>query len=161
VDKKIFGVFVSLLVAAMLTLPMSIAFASKPDIVVNGVFLWTGAPTFDVDEYRPNGRIMRGTVPLMYTGDFLGAAEGDFVWNVHTDKGVTGRNFHTINVLAVFGDDTKTGSLVILLSNTNNKWRIISGTGDLENIHGTGTFMSIPSTPAMDFIYTGTVHFDP
>jgi len=116
--------------------------------------MWTGPPTWDVSRETPNGVILRGTVPLLYTGSFSGPAEGEFVWNTHSNHDVTGRNFYTI--------ETQTGSLVILLSNSNTKWRIISGTGAFENIHGTGTLMSDTSTEfPYDYIYTGNVHFDP
>ena len=150
-------VLVIALAVAMLALPVSAAFATKPEIVVEGKFFWTGPPVFDVSRETPNGMILRGTVPLMYTGSFEGPAVGEFVWNGHAkqeEPGVTGNNFHTI--------DTASGSLVLLLTMGNGKWRIISGTGDYENIHGKGTLMADESTPApMDFIYTGTVHFDP
>ncbi len=136
------------------TFTISATCAKKPEIVVNGVFFWTGAPVPEMSRETPNGMILRGTVPLMYTGSFVGPAIGEFVWNTHTQRSVTGRNFHTIN--------TATGSLVILLSNSNSRWRIISGTGAYENIHGTGTFVADESTEfSFDFIYTGNVHFDP
>ena len=151
--KKMLGIFVGLFVVAMLVLPMSGVLATK-STEVSGVFMWTGPPTWEVQRETPNGNILRGTVPLMYTGYFSGPAEGEFVWNTHDNHGVTGRNFHTI--------ETQTGSLVILLSNSNSKWRIISGTGAFANIHGTGTFMSDTTTDMpYDFIYTGNVHYDP
>jgi hypothetical protein len=167
IKKEILSISVSSSVLVMFALLFSMVVATKPDIAVSGIFYWTGAPFFDVYEENPNTLKMRGAVPLMYTGDFYGPAEGNFVWNLHYQGGpakalATGRNFHTINVLAGFGDEMKTGLLTILLSNSNSQWKIISGTGAFENIHGTGIYVEDESTEYLyDYIYSGFVHFDP
>jgi hypothetical protein len=165
--KKIFGVFVSLLVVAMLIMLLSVVLATKPGIAVEGVFLFAGPPSFDYSKELPHGWHYSGSGSFIYTGDIVGTAESDFAWNYHFKGGppkgtvgplglVSGRSSHTITVLEFLGEPT-TGTITILISNANNQWRITSGTGAFENIHGTGTVSQIPSGN----IYEGTIHFDP
>ena len=111
---------------------------------------------------------MRGTVPLLYSGSFQGVAVGDVVWNAHTGKAATGRNFHTIeSATLVVGEDTLEWSLVILLAlgssgGLEGMWKIIKGTEELKNVHGTGTLVPNIATPfPYDFLYSGNIHLDP
>ena len=160
--KKILGVFVSLLFVAMLTMSLTVVFATKPDIFVSGTLTWAGTPILDVEEH-PNGRHVTGTNFYEYTGSFEGDAVGDVVWTVHYKGGptgtvgplgtVSGRAFHTIDI-------DNTGSITLAISNANGKWRIVSGTGAFENIHGTGTLRPNPGV-SFSHIYEGYVHFDP
>jgi hypothetical protein len=152
--KKMSIIMAGLFVIPIIIFPILSTFATKPEVQVSGVFVWTDMPTWEVYEEKSQVTIMRGTVPLMYTGSFEGPAVGEFVWTGIEGKGVHGRNFHTIPM--------GTSSLTILLSNSNSMWRVISGTGEYANAHGTGTFSRIEETPyPFDFTYTGTLHYDP
>ena len=70
-----------------------------------------------------------------------------------------------ISILGV----VKTGTLTIKLHNViehGNKnggvWRIVGGTGDLEQLHGEGTLeMTVFQPPLIVIAYTGQVHYEP
>ena len=171
-NKKILGFFVSLLVVAMLTMLLSMVFATKPgSIAVSGGFYRT-AVTWDVDRELPHGAHRSGTGSYMFTGDFYGPAEGEIFNNKHLQGGppggtvvpgvtLSGGIFETITVLEFLGEPA-TGTITMLLSVSNKKWRIISGTGDFENIHGSGITAVDDSTPnPRDHIFSGTIFFAP
>jgi hypothetical protein len=170
--KKIVGIFVSLLVVVILTVLFSVVLATKPGgIEVSGGFYRTGV-TFDVNRELPHGLHNSGTAFHMFTGDFSGPAEGEIVYTVHFQGGppggtvgpsvtLSGRNFETITVLEFLGEPA-TGTITMLFSTANKKWRIVSGTGDFENIHGSGTFTPDYSNPVQPaHIYSGSVYFNP
>ena len=169
--KKVFGIFACLLVVAMLTMSLTVVFATKPGIGVSGKFYRTGTE-FDFQKVLPHGLHMSGTAYYEYIGSFAGDAEGDFAWNIHLEGGpkkgevvpsitLSGRCFHTINVLAFNGDETKAGTIIILISNANQQWRVISGTGFFENVHGSGTVTPDYATDdTTDNFYSGTIYFD-
>lgn len=134
-----------------------------------------GPPNYDKQTYACDNEIVRGTAPFMWgwtptgmTGDIQGFAICEFVWNLHPDDTcATGISVHKIaSALVIVDGIPLTGSLTIRISinkGMQGTWRIIEGTGALENIHGTGTWESIPETTLnpYDWAYIGNVHLDP
>jgi hypothetical protein len=161
-NKKILGVFVSLFVVAMLTLPMSTVYATKP-MFVQGTMSPAGVPTIvtSTPGNSDNTVVDISDAPQTWTGSFVGSAVAQIHWNVHksSDEGapgyhVSGKSSYTLDVVY----DGKEGTLTIKAAQAH--WRIISGTGELANLRGTGTFEFI-NLDIMLLSYEGQVHFDP
>lgn len=163
-NKKMLVVFVSLLVVAMMTLPMSIVFATKPT-QVGGVFWVTptipSSPPYIPEELsiRPLGE--SGNSILTWTDllvTFMGSIGGTGFYNAHVLSKSDGTiNSHGVVTLTGAWVGTKTGDLTIKMETYN--WRIISGTGDLENLHGSGTVIWTSTTGL--YKIDGQIHFDP
>jgi hypothetical protein len=74
--------------------------------------------------------------------------------------------FYKGNVTFTGSVDGKTGTLELLFRGTspgavddwNGTWRILSGTGELANLHGNGVFWA---NGLMDVHYEGQIHFAP
>ena len=158
-NKKMFGVLVSVLAVGMLTLPMSSVFADKTDkfIDVSGELMVLQPPTGVLD-FRPVGNSVNQILTvtgntLKWTGSFedsISIADGRFVI---TKEGTTAVNIHTM--AAEFMG--LSGTLTIKTS--MGGWRIISGTGDFANCHGQGKVWGIVAP--VWWGYEGQIHFDP
>ena len=113
-----------------------------------GTAEWTGAfvGTFTDDEYVV---VMHGATGDFGTADF--AFEKGSYWDTITFTGEVQGRAGTIDILFV---GKSPGDLAVW----TGTWRIISGTGELTNLHGTGVFWN---NAPMDIHYEGQIHFDP
>jgi hypothetical protein len=163
-NKKVLGVFVSLFVVAMLTLPMSTVYAKNTPkfIDVNGQIIILGGGS---QEFTPAGNsgnvilVISGNT-VQWTGDIAGSGSADGHFLLHKGGSGTATNIHTVNAVV----DGKSGTLTIITVQAKNQtnWIILSGTGDLANLHGRGTWAPNLITPfPFDYFYSGYVHFDP
>ncbi len=157
-DKKILGVFASLLVVAILALPMSSAYAT-PSTTVS--FTITVVEKGGMDTY-PSGK---SDTSIVIKSDWITACTGDIVGGGYFDvrEVVRGADKTSSGLYVITGtlDSTKSGTLYIKTSvNTRDPqpsyWRIVSGTDDFANLHGQGTFVF-----QAGLLFTGKVHFDP
>lgn len=95
----------------------------------------------------------------LYSVAFHGTAEGGFMEGYEYA-------FYRGNVTFTGTVHGKSGTLEILFIGTspgelddwNGTWRILSGTGELANLHGKGVFWA---NGLMDVHYEGQIHFDP
>lgn len=163
-NKKAFGVFISLLAVAMLMLPMSAAYAKKPTTVT-----WISAKVPPAGSYIYNqaGKSDNWIMTTQgggwsWVGDITGSGTYDGRWVIHDVVSMV--NYGAVNVLGTYTMDVtydgKSGTLTVRAGGGggNAMWRILSGTGDLENLRGHGTLEKIV---AGVYIFTGQVHFDP
>jgi len=171
-NKKIFGVFVSLLFIAILTLPMSMVFATTPTPVV-GTKLTNLLLVVEttIKETKSGIIITQVTAPLIWEGAISGEGESVARYIYHKPEGMEPAK-HSNSVITfeeatvTVGTITRTGGLVI--ESTSNPaypfglWIVVEATGDLAGLHGQGTsdFDSF-DFPIMTFSYTGNLHFDP
>jgi hypothetical protein len=153
-----FGVFVSVLAVAMLTLPMSTVFAkNNPKFIdVSGTLtaLGTSPPVFTPVGNSDQVKITITGNSLMWGGSFedsISIADGR--WVSHKGVKVTAWNKHVMTA----NFDGKSGTLTIIA--TQGNWRIIGGTGDFVNCRGQGT-SSVVTAPYL-YYYEGQIHFDP
>lgn len=155
-NKKILGVFGSLLVVAMLAVPISAVYATK-SMPVEGTFFPTPGSAF---ETRPAGKSDNLFVeiegPHAWTGSFEGTSWSEGRWNVHRYDTPDVWMVVSVTFTLDVEYDGLTGTLTIKFNRGN--WRIISGTGDLANLRGQGTTYGV-SEWVMG--YEGQVHFDP
>jgi hypothetical protein len=156
--KKMFGVFVSVLAVAMLTLPMSMVFAvDNPKFIeVSGSLtaLGTAPPVFTPVGNSDQVKITLTGNSLMWGGSFENSISiADGRWVAHKGVKVTAWNIHTM----VANFDDKSGTLTIISSQGN--WRIIGGTSDFVNCRGQGT-ITVVIAPFL-YSYEGQIHFDP
>ena len=160
-NKKILGVFASLLVVAILALPMSSAYATPPTPVDFTITVVTpGDITTDDSGMSDTSIVTKSNFITDCTGDIVGSGSFDnreVVTKGGADKTSTG--LYVIDGTV----DGKSGTLYIKTSvNTRDPnpayWRIVSGTDDFANLHGQGTFMYVPGT---GLVFTGQAHFDP
>jgi len=158
--KKILGVFVSLFVVAMVTLPISITGAKNNSkfIAVSGVMtsLGTGtmSPTPAGKSHTTKLRITDNS--LMWSGSFensISIASGH--WTIQPNGHFPGTLWNVHTMTAKFMG--KSGTITIIGS--MGHWRIICGTGDFANVHGQGT--TTPIVMPVMWSYEGEIHFDP
>ena len=145
---------------------MSVVYATKP-ITVNGTYFPIGPPVYGVLRVagESDNAFMDVSIPLKWVGGIKGTCINEMRWIIlHHD---TPKEMTLIPGVMTFTNaevDGKKGTLTIRYFNVETAeefggvWRIISGTGELANLHGEGT-ISVLSFPV--FAYTGQIHFDP
>jgi hypothetical protein len=154
-------VFVMLAVGLLLTTFMSAASATT-SMTISGKWAMTGGTTIDQRSIGNNGFLH-----LHGTGFFIGGISGPFTsdayWWEHNvgapNEWTNGLVIITISPATVMG---KTGTLLFTFSGIlggGGSWIIISGTGQLANLHGHGTFSSTGGFPQI--AYEGQIHFSP
>jgi len=155
-NKKILGVFASLLVITILVLQMSAVNATKPTENITWHSITTGFPETMSSRIAGNNIIV--TIldsPKLFVGDISGTGSSDFRMVLHED-GVSTSGITTMDVTY----DGKSGNLV-MKHGSIGLWRIISATGELAGLHGQGTIGRDETTPPGAYTFTGKVHFDP
>jgi hypothetical protein len=154
-NKKVLGVFGSLLVVAMLALPMSTVSATKPEtMTLTGTKTLTGdvdvrsivagkPPTFNYIELAKNGGgDWTGDIEgfALYSGLALYKANGEFMWIgrwVFEEATIAGRT-GGLRIGTMTKGNYNTGG-------AETKLWIESGTGELSSIRGKGT--EVPPDP--------------
>jgi hypothetical protein len=169
-NKKVLGISTCLLIIAISAFQISLVLATKP-IPVEGKWRATGATSLGT-KYAGGNRISCSEVEGEY---FEGPMDGTFVHtltnirhygepeqeNPYKYNWKMERTFEgTVN--------DKEGTLLIHLNakgisggspgTLKGTWVIISGTGDLANLRGQGTFTNAGMGV---FSYKGQIHFDP
>jgi hypothetical protein len=162
-NKKKICIFTGLVVIVVLLMPASIVLATKPTPVL-GAF-WVTPTIISTPPYilelsiRPLGE--NGNAILTWTDlpvTFVGTISGTGLYNAHVLKKSDGTiNAHGIVTLTNAWVGSNMGDLTIKMETYN--WRIISGTGGLENLHGCGTVIWT-STEGL-YLLDGQIHFDP
>ncbi len=162
-NKKVLGVFVSLLVVGMLALPMSAAYATKPTTVTwISTRVTAGTPDYRQAGSSDNWVLTTQGVGMSWVGDITGSGTYEGRWVLHDFDPGPPPSAGAVNVLGIYTMDVtydgESGSLTVLAGGGEN-WRILSGTGGLENLRGHGTLEAI--VPIFVYRFTGQVHFDP
>lgn len=170
-NKKVL-VIVLALAAALLALPMSAAYATKP-MPVSGMFMLTDTgstpPIIRQAGESDNQIWVLSGATFVWTGDIEGTCSWEGRWVMHNfgdpEKQRTNTQGHYTIEATVDGEE---GTLYIEARATGgarprpHNWVIIGGTGELANLHGRGTFVDNLATPnPFDYLYSGQVHFDP
>jgi len=103
-----------------------------------------------------------------WAGDFVGTSFEEYVAVLHGFEGffVYETGFYKGNATFDGVVEGRAGTLEILfvgkstgdINDWTGTWRIISGTGELENLHGTGTFYN---NGPLDIHLDGQIHFEP
>jgi hypothetical protein len=150
-NGKILGFFVSLFAFSVLILPMSAVFATMPTSV-SGITIPAG-PLIMEERFVGNNIIRDVSGSQLWIGSFEGFALFEGRWIIHKND-VTTYSVYTLDVT----HEGKMGTLTIVGAEGN--WRIISGTGDLVNLRGQGTFYLVDPI-AIIIGYEGQVHFEP
>lgn len=163
--KKMLGVIVSLVVVAMLALPMFAAYATESTEVQGE--LWMDPTIMDYATRRDLGN--SNNAILTYTDapfEITGGIEGDGLYDgnwlakyeppIPFPVSVVSNGVYKMTV-EVAG---KSGELIVGI-HQNQKMTIISGTEGLENLHGTGQIEPIPGTFGLGYTYSMDIHFDP
>ncbi len=157
------AVFVMLAVALLLTISMSVAYAT-PSESISGKWAMTGGTLVDL---RPAGNSDVGFVQINGLGFFTGGIFGPFTsearWTGHNtglpDMWSNGHVVITISPAKVMG---KTGTLLFMFNGKQGEggnWVIVGGTGALASLHGQGKWSPTGGFPQI--AYEGRVHFDP
>jgi hypothetical protein len=176
-NRKVLGLFVTLLAVAILALPMSTVSADKPEKFVSMTFYGYPSGDYTIEErYAGDNHILiwkdtdwsycEGYIPIGDPPTFFmpvnSFAEGEYggLWILHGAS--SSINAHAMNVRGVYemvvtdweGQD---GSLVVL--QIGNKLKIISGEVGGRKVHGYGTSEEVIFM--MLYKYDFTMHFDP
>ena len=103
-----------------------------------------------------------------WEGDFVGTSFEEYVAVLHGFEGffVYEAGFYKGNATFTGVVEGREGTLEILfvgkspgdINDWTGTWRIISGTAELENLHGTGTFYN---NGPLDIHLDGQIHFEP
>jgi hypothetical protein len=160
--KKISALMIGAVILSVLLMPTVLA---KKHIPVDGFWSWYSSD----DLVRPAG----GNFHISaiehdeVNGTFLGSGVGPFKMTYHPPAPAHPFGFYAGSGKTVFTGtvDGHSGTCVIMwVGNTKNeggywdlRWKIISGTDGLANLHGQGTCWGFGTTVKM----TGKIHFDP
>jgi hypothetical protein len=151
-------------VAVLLALSMS-AYAGPP-VEVEGDFVYI--PDCHGERWANDNQFLYCTDTAIWTGDFVGTSTEEYVAVLHGSSGgfVFEKGFY--KGIATFTGTVagREGTLKILfrgkspgaIDDWTGTWRIISGTGELANLHGKGDFWN---NALADIHYEGRIHFDP
>jgi uncharacterized membrane protein len=174
VNKKVLGIAVVLMAVAMLALPVSIVSAAKPEQISGGWMVTDFSPIPPTKNAGAN-RFTLADVEGVYTsGPIVGTFEHELVTILHfgnPEQTLPSKFFNWKMVRTFEGTvNGKAGTLIIHLTATGvmgapagtlkGKWVIISGTGELANLQGQGTFTNVGGGSGA-FAYEGQIHFNP
>jgi Protein of unknown function (DUF3224) len=162
VKKRFSTLVVALLTVAMLATTISVVCAKTPEVVTGN---WKFSNTIVVDvKFVANGatEFLKQEDTVTLDGSIVGAGKSERSLTIHNfgpDFWVTSQSLFEVDASV----DGKEGTLTIrALANSqispDGHWTIISGTKDLANLHGQGTFSHISP---VEFTYEGQVHFAP
>jgi Protein of unknown function (DUF3224) len=162
VDRKILLTVLALAAVLSVTPYIGTVHATKPTS-----FVFTCYPYHaDLVDYRQAGKsgnwIYDIVVDSTLTGDITGTDVAHNHWIVHSD-GSLNIQLECTSTIDSFMGKSVSGTLNYKLdgsgdaSGSEGTWVIISGTGDLANLRGQGTFTG--TLVAVE--YTGQIHFDP
>jgi hypothetical protein len=160
--KKISALLMcSVVILSALILPVIHATKSMP---VQGE--WTYVPTMLSVKQADGNQICEGEEDSIWTGTFSGTSYDTFTVIKHDAVPGPPSFVNVIGVINFEGSvEGKEGTLVIKFVGKKTgeplmwygTWVILSGTGELENLRGRGTWFG----PSMDLDYAGKIHFDP
>ena len=163
-NKKVLGIIVVLMAAALLSISLPFACATKP-MDVNFKRMMTSTSIEGRRAGKSDNVILNIAATHLFTGDIAGTGAADARWIFHNFPfgPVNVHVVETLSSVTVMGDP-KSGTLTIRLDfirdptdTIEGTWVIISGTDELANLHGQGTVFG----PLGDASYSGQVHFDP
>jgi hypothetical protein len=166
VNRKILLTVLALTAVLLATPYVGMAYA-KPSTTVSGTIMVVG---FELLEETPSGKsdnaIRRVLMTVEWTGDIEGSATYEAIMMLHNWVPPMGGPETMVNIheKVTFPTVTvldKSGSLTLeanIGSAGEAHWTILSGTGELVNLNGHGTW-----APIGDMLegYAGQVHFDP
>ena len=156
---------VLVLLLVCMILPMAV-YAGPPEDV-EGDFAY--APTGCDERWANDNQFLYCTdTGNWYDGDFLGTSEEEYVVILHGSQGgfVFETAFYKGTVMFEGTVGESAGTLEILfvgkspgdINDWTGTWRIISGGGELANLHGQGIFYN---NGPLDIHYEGQIHFAP
>ena len=141
--------------------------AAGPPTAAEG--LWRYQPAILEMETRGCNTFLTTSEDGVWTGTFDGVSTEDGRVVIHCN----GRwSFHAIANFSAVAVDGREGTLVMSVNGSRpdeeadwtGRWVILSGTGELENLRGQGTWWG-PGAPGPgewgDIYYAGKVHFEP
>jgi len=161
VKKKI---LVIALAVAMLVLPISVVFATKPmTMTLTGTYIITGAgDSYDFQASESDNFLYKTrNAPTVWTGDIIGVTNNHGNWLSKGGPVLMGGELAVMIMTFKFEDVTindvgetgfvGSGALSIGLAHTPSRTEVFikSGTGDLSSIRGKGTL-----TALNPFVYT-------
>ncbi len=174
-NKKILSITLALC-AILLAIPNVLTAFANPSTYVSGTQLLNLITGVTVLDQSPAGKSdnlkLTTSITDTWTGDIAGTTTYESTWIVHDydpgpPPGGTPNIHETIffSTVSVLG---KSGSLELVVNLGGSKgvfrWTILSGTGELANLHGNGIYYStglIDQNLNQVYAYEGQVHFDP
>ena len=163
--KALSAIFVVLAAALLLTMSISVAYATTP-IPVSG-FIIVQSITGIASNPAGNSDNAIATLSLhgLFTGGISGSYASESRWVSHnTGTPDLWRNAHGVNIISPATVMGETGTLTFLIigktgTETGGNWVIVGGTDGLAGLYGQGTFS--PTDNSFIVSYEGQVHFDP
>ena len=158
-NRKISTLFLaSAVILSVLLIPTVVA--EKPTSVTGTWSWWADGESF---RFAGGNIFMSATEHDTFIGTFSGAGEGPFTVTIHPKGFLTGIGRTTFS--GSVGE--KSGTLVIqwtgntrALGKWDCKWVILSGTGDLANLRGSGR--GVETAPGSFLLeLSGKIHFNP
>lgn len=134
---------------------VSMVYATPPETASGA---WTYVPTF-TQEVRGRNMFRYGEEDSTWTGTFEGTSEDVFTAVIHPSGVVTVKGLIDFRGIVNGAEGTLVVRFVgsrVLPGDWYGQWVILSGEGDLDNLHGRGTWWGPPTV--VD--YSGQIHFD-
>jgi hypothetical protein len=160
-----------LMAALLVCLVLPMAVHAGPPVDVAGDFVYI--PAIVGLKQAGDNLFLDATDTATWTGAFEGDSAEEYVVVLHGSTGVFGtpdfafkEAFYKGTVTFTGEVQERAGTLEILfvgkapgdLADWTGTWRILSGTGELATLRGTGVFWN---NAPMDIHYEGQIHFDP
>jgi hypothetical protein len=162
----------------LVCLVLPVAVHAGPPVDVSGDFVYI--PAIVGLKQAGDNVFLDATDTATWTGAFAGTSTEEYVAVLHGTSGVFGtpdfafeEGFYKGTVTFAGEVQGREGTLEILfvgkspgdLADWTGTWRILSGTGELANFHGTGIFNNNTDQDGnkipCDIHYEGQIHFDP
>jgi hypothetical protein len=154
------------LAVALLVLPMSAAVATAPTTVITGTLTMLDPMSYGEIRYLGDSGNQIWTftdAPFVITGDIEGTGVYNGKWLMAPSPDTippfelkASDGWYTMDVAV----DDVSGQLTIRLP-VNGKLIVVDGTGELKNLHGTGTLTMIEGTMGLGYLLTINAHWDP
>lgn len=161
--KKIVKTICCLLtLIALVTLALAPATANaNPPAEVSGNYVFGNTTILEVRQASGN-TIIKDVTNQVVNGDIAGSAIFERTFILHSSGKYNIQGIDTITA-SVGG---RSGTITLRIAGTGDliagtvqgKWTILSGTGELANLHGQGTLTGMSNVAGT---YSGQIHFDP
>ena len=173
--KKAVSVFLLLVLMLLASASTVITVQASKPIEVNGTY--SPLPPPSQNTVTSDGKSDNTNQDVVIRVNWQGSISGTGTLemsstnlNVGTldERGIVHGELTLTTGISVLGD-SKTGTLTIKLHNVIERgeksggvWRIVSGTGDLEGLHGEGTLeLTVYRPPVIVIAYAGQIHYEP
>jgi len=166
--RRMIPLIAAVTLVAAVSIPLAVAAGSKAPQAISpkaavGTWSWVNSGSVVWKTTHDGTQYLSGTEDGTWTGTFEGTSVDAFDGEIHAD----GSLFGLLRIAFTGTVAGKTGTLEILTTwmvperhpsaAMTGRWHIVSGTDELANLHGQGTWAYAGSDPSDHASYTGII----